>query len=94
MTPVVIVFLVTCIVAITALGAKISCVDAAGAAVRAVARGEPVPDFGDGTEVAVEHDGDLVRVIVRMRVPAPMPSGFTVEERAVAMVEPQATGGS
>ncbi|MFD0583228.1 hypothetical protein [Dactylosporangium darangshiense] len=53
-----------------------------------------MPDFGDGTEVAVEHDGDLVRVIVRMRVPAPMPSGFTVEERAVAMVEPQATGGS
>ncbi|MGI5246544.1 TadE family type IV pilus minor pilin [Dactylosporangium sp. CA-139066] len=89
MVPVVLLFLAACVMAIGALGTKISCVDAAGTAVRAVARGEPVPDFGGGTDVAVEHDGDVVRVIVRMKVPAPMLAGFTVEERAVAMVEPQ-----
>jgi hypothetical protein len=89
MLPVILVFLVGSILAIRALGIKIRCVDAAGTAVRAVARGEPVPDFGGGTDVAVERDGELVRVIVRMRVP----SGFMVEERAVAMVEPQADTG-
>ncbi|MER7003099.1 TadE family type IV pilus minor pilin [Dactylosporangium sp. NPDC000555] len=91
--PVVVVLLVTGVVTFTALFAKLSCLNAAGVAVRAVARGEPLPDLGEGTEVAVAHDGDLVRVTVRMRVPAPMLSGFTVEERAVAMAEPRAAAG-
>ncbi|MEV8514419.1 TadE family type IV pilus minor pilin [Dactylosporangium sp. NPDC051484] len=91
--PVVVVLLVTGVVTFTALFAKLNCLNAAGVAARAMARGEPVPDLGEGTEVAVEHDGDLVRVTVRMRVPAPMMSGFTVEERAVAMAEPRAAAG-
>ncbi|MFG2038974.1 TadE family type IV pilus minor pilin [Dactylosporangium sp. NPDC048998] len=91
--PVIVVLLVTGMVTFTALFAKLNCLDAAGVAARAVARGEPVPDLVEGADVAVEHDGDLVRVTVRMRVPAPMLSGFTVEERAVAMTEPQAVAG-
>ncbi|MEV6931668.1 TadE family type IV pilus minor pilin [Dactylosporangium sp. NPDC051485] len=91
MVPVVLVFLVVCASAYTALFTKLDCVDAAGTAARAVARGEPVPDLGKDAEVAVVRDGDLVRVTVRMRVPAPMPSGFTVQQEAVAMAEPPVT---
>jgi hypothetical protein len=91
--PVIVLFFGCVAVSYTALFAKVRCVDAAGTAVRAAARGEPVPDVGRGADVAVERDGDLVRVTVRMRVPAPMLSGLTVEERAVAMAEPQSATG-
>jgi hypothetical protein len=91
--PVIVLFFGCVAVSYTALFAKVRCVDAAGTAVRAAARGEPLPDVGRDADVAVERDGDLVRVTVRMRVPAPMLPGLTVEERAVAMAEPQSATG-
>ncbi|WP_433223618.1 hypothetical protein ACQP00_01165 [Dactylosporangium sp. CS-047395] len=79
---------------LAAMTAKMSAVDSAGAAVRAVARGEPVPELREGTElIGVVHDGDLVRVTVRRQVPTPIFEGFYVEETAVAMAEPRAAGG-
>lgn len=95
--PIVVVLLAVGLTALAALSAKVRCADAAGVTARAVARGAPSDSAGAGTvlpgaEVAVARDGDLVRVTVRTRVrSAPLLPGFTVEERAVAMVEPQDT---
>ncbi|WP_432833929.1 TadE family type IV pilus minor pilin [Dactylosporangium sp. CA-092794] len=92
--PVIALFLLGLMTAYTALFAKLDCTYVAGTIARAVARGEAAPAVGseilpEGSEVNVEHDGELVRVTVRMRVHLLMLSGLMVEERAVAMAEPE-----
>jgi hypothetical protein len=87
--PVILLFLMAGVIMLSVMTNKLSVTDSAGAAVRAVARGEEVPKLHSGTEViSVEHDGDLVRVTVRRKVSNPLLAGFYVEETAVAMVEP------
>ncbi|WP_433082217.1 TadE family type IV pilus minor pilin [Dactylosporangium sp. CA-052675] len=92
--PVILLLLMTGVVSLTVLTNKISVIDSAGMAARAVARGEKVPDLGSRTEVvAVVHDGDVVRVTVRRKVNSPIFAGFFVEQTAAAMVEPRAAAG-
>jgi len=94
--PVVVLLLLAGVTALAALTAKVRCADAAGVAARAAARGESGPSLGshaapEGATISVQRDGDLVRATVRVRVRAArlLPS-FEVEERAVAMAEPEA----
>ena len=89
-----------------AAAAHLRCLDAARAAARELARGEPVEavqDLGvrrapDGATVTVAAQGDgLVAVQVRLRVTLPLSGGdlgVDVGGRAVASVEPGAAGDS
>ena len=88
-----------------AAAAHLRCVDAARAAVRELARGEPVQavrDLGarrapEGARVRVAAQGDgLVAVEVRLRVEFPLSDelGLDVGGRAVAGAEPGAADSS
>lgn len=90
---------------LTAAAAQLRCVDAARAAARELARGEPVEvvrELGtrrapDGARVMVTAQGDgLVSVEVRLRVAFPLSDGLGLDVggRAVASVEPAAVSGS
>ncbi|GAA3449009.1 TadE family type IV pilus minor pilin [Dactylosporangium matsuzakiense] len=87
--PVILLFLVSGILLLGALGAKIVAADGAGAAARAAARGEPLPTLSASSDVTVTRDGDLVRVTVRQPVVNPIGADLHVEETAVAMAEPR-----
>ncbi|WP_432983794.1 hypothetical protein [Dactylosporangium sp. CA-233914] len=88
-TPVVLLLLIAGATLLSVLVARLKVVDATGAAVRAAARGEQLPDLGKDAEVVIVHDGDLVRVTVRQRVSGgPLLAGFFIEEKATAMAEP------
>ncbi|GAA0737904.1 TadE family type IV pilus minor pilin [Dactylosporangium roseum] len=96
--PVVVLLLLAGLTGLAALSAKVRCSDAAGVAARAAARGEPASAAASqtapsGATISVHRDGGLVRATVRFRVrPMALLPAFTVEEDAVAMVEPEAEG--
>jgi hypothetical protein len=95
--PVVVLLLLAGLTGLAALSAKVRCSDAAGLAARAAARGEPASAAAQtapsGATISVHREGDLVRATVTFRVrPAGLLPAFTVEEQAVAMVEPETEG--
>lgn len=90
---------------VAVVSAHLRCVDAAGVAARALARGEPVPTVRrvvaaaapEGARIETRRDGDFVVVRVRAAVPLPGPwrgSGPAVEVggRAVAVAENRGGG--
>lgn len=93
--PVVVLFLMAGLTAVTGVLTQLRCVDAAREGARAGARGDP-PDGAagraapPGAAVVVSVQGDTVRVVVRSRVRplGPFMPPFTVEGSAVAVVEP------
>lgn len=94
--PVVVLLLLAGLAALAALSAKVRCADAAGVAARAAARGEPDPTAAAqtapaGATISVHREGDLVRATVHFRLrPAALLPAITVEEAAVALIEPEA----
>lgn len=92
--PVVILLLLTGLTGIDALMVKLRCLDAAAAAARAEARGEPGAVAGErvappGATVTVTRYGETVRATVRADarpLGARLP-GFTLEATAVAASE-------
>ncbi|MFI5915522.1 TadE family type IV pilus minor pilin [Dactylosporangium sp. NPDC051541] len=86
--PIILLFLVSGVLLLGALAAKVSAADGAGAAARAAARGEPLPPLPASFDRTVTQDGDLVRVTVRRQVSNLIGADLRVEETAVAMVEP------
>jgi hypothetical protein len=92
-TPVVLLILLSGFFLLSSMMTKLVCVDGAGAAVRAAARGEPIPQMRPGVQTTVTYEGDLVRVTVRKKVSNPVFGGLYVEDTAVALVEPQSASG-
>ncbi|MFC7218127.1 TadE family type IV pilus minor pilin [Streptomyces polyrhachis] len=81
--------------ALMAACGQIQCVDAARAAARAAARGEPWPAAESaaraaaprGARVALTREGDLVRVRVTAPTAGPGALGLTLRGEAVALAE-------
>lgn len=101
--PVLVLVLAAALWAVAAAGAQLRCVDSAREGARAVARGEPTAvavaasrRVAPGADVVVEPAGDVVGVVVRLRVRPPGWLGdrvpaLLVKARAVAGLEPGVT---
>jgi hypothetical protein len=97
--PVVVLLLLVGLTGISALLAKLRCVDAAREAARTAARGEAGEPAGQraapaGATISVRVEGDTVTAVVRVPVRplVPLLPTFTVEADAVAAVEPGGDG--
>ncbi|WP_344564197.1 TadE family type IV pilus minor pilin [Streptomyces axinellae] len=80
---------------------RIQCVDAARAGARAAARGEPVSTVqnavrsaASGARTQVAREGELVRVVVRVRTAGPGPLTVQLKSEAVALNERSAGDGT
>ncbi|WP_406100222.1 TadE family type IV pilus minor pilin [Streptomyces sp. NBC_01013] len=93
--PVLVIFVLALLWALTAASAQIRCVDAARAGARAAARSEPEAQVREAAlsaapqraRVEVERAGDLWRVTVAAPAPGPGPLAMTLSARAVAAAE-------
>jgi len=93
--PAVVLLLLAGMTAVTVVGTRLRCVDAAREAALAASRGEPGVPAGvvaapAGAAVSVDRSGQRVRATVRVLVAplGPHLPSFTVTEQAVAAVEP------
>lgn len=85
---------------LTAAAAQIRCVDAARAGARAAARQESPAETltaarsaaPGGARIAVNREGELVRVLVEAPAPGPGPLGVNLRAEAVALSEAAAFG--
>lgn len=99
MLPALMVVLAAALWAIQAVGVQLECVDAARAAARAAARGEPLDQVRDylraatrpNAEIAVTRDPDLTKVQVTVEVRPPWAGSLPavqVSAAATAVTEP------
>jgi hypothetical protein len=98
--PVLMIFVAAALCAVSVAGQRVRAADAAREAARSAARGDPLTgsqlaaDSAPGSTVTISRSGDRVTARVRIAV-HPMGGwlpALTVVERAVAAVEPDATG--
>ncbi|MFI8325249.1 TadE family type IV pilus minor pilin [Streptomyces sp. NPDC085529] len=99
--PVLALFAMALLWALSASAAQIRCVDAARAGARAAARSEPAAAVTaaaraaapEGARVAVAREGDLWRVTVEAAAPGPGGLGVTLRAGAAALAEDVVAGG-
>jgi hypothetical protein len=101
--PALVLLLAIAVWGVSVAAAQVACVDAARAAARAAARGEPLPEVRAaagraaprGASVWIRHDARFTRVVVRATVAPPVRTLFPslrLRAQAVAATEPEGGG--